>query len=195
MWLDWTSVAILWKIELLIIFISFKLFQFMYMFIMFDRFRVACLTNYLSICHSSLSNETFLSFLRAYSVRFPRKPTAVQHHPHSNLPTHAVVFLPTQPSMCGWCYYSTGWIFHQVHLVMNACHKCLVVCIFSDLGCSASHKIIIYHMCVSTFRTAESLCEQSVSQSRSAVSGDKSRGHSGPVCAQTTGHPKSYRWV
>lgn len=144
----------------------------------------------LNIWHSSLFNETFLSFLRAHHVRFPRKPTAVQHHPHSNLPTHAVVFLPTQPSMCGWCYYSTGWIFQQVPLVMSACHKCLVVCIFSDLVCSAS---ILKHIYVSIFRTAESLCEQSVSVSRSAVGGDKSWGHSGPVCAQTTGHPKSYR--
>lgn len=45
------------------------------------------------------------------------------------------------------------------------------------------------------FRTAESLCEQSVSVSWTAVGGDQSRGHSGPVRAQTAGHPKSHRWV
>jgi len=129
----------------------------MNMYINWNNFRVVCITNYLSICHSSPSNETFLSFLRAHSVRFPKKPTAVQHHPHSNLPTHAVVFLPTQPSMCGWWCYSAGWIFHQVPLVMNACHKCLLECIFSDLGCSASDTLILSHVCFHFQDSRESL--------------------------------------
>lgn len=107
-----------------IIFISLKLFHLMY------RFRVVCSTKCLNICHSFLANEASLPVLSAHRVRFLWKPTAVQHHPHSNLPTHAVEFLPTQPSMCAWCYYSTGWMFHQVPLVISACHKCFIVCDF-----------------------------------------------------------------
>lgn len=107
------------------------------------KFRVVCLTKYLNIWHSFLSNEASLPFASAHRVRFLWKPTAVQHHPHSNLPTHAVELLPTQPSMCGWCYYSTGWIFHRVPLVMSARHKCFIVCVFLwfSLQCKSLNRI------------------------------------------------------
>lgn len=83
----------------------------------------------LNIWLAFVSKETSLPFLRAHRVTFPQKPTAVKHHPHSNVPTHAVEHLPTQLSMCG-CYYSTGWMFQQVPLVITACHKRFTVCIF-----------------------------------------------------------------
>ncbi|TRZ01887.1 hypothetical protein DNTS_014852 [Danionella cerebrum] len=51
---------------------------------------------FLDVVHVHLHHS---SHLREMFHRFPRKPTAVQHHPHSNLPTHAVELRPTQSGM------------------------------------------------------------------------------------------------